>query len=50
MTSTLAALGFILAAVAAPALAADGMQVPIAVATEAESRRRFRASSAWPAG
>jgi hypothetical protein len=37
MTSTLAALGFILAAVAAPALAADGMQVPIAVATEAES-------------
>jgi hypothetical protein len=37
MTSTLAVLGFILAAVAAPALAADGMQVPIAVATEAES-------------
>jgi hypothetical protein len=37
MTSTLDALGFILAAVAAPALAADGMQVPIAVATEAES-------------
>jgi hypothetical protein len=37
MTSTLAALGFILAAVATPALAADGMQVPIAVATEAES-------------